>query len=70
MVSSTYVRPHTVSVQFLPFIYVLIISYFLRLQVIYELTQGEKQLIEDLSLVKKVCAEFSRFVSTVFMEWI
>ncbi len=44
--------------------------YFLRLQVIYELTQGEKQLIEDLSLVKKVCAEFSRFVSIVFMEWI
>lgn len=27
---------------------------FTSLQVIYELTQGERQLIEDLSLVKKV----------------
>lgn len=27
------------------------------LQVIYELTQGERQLIEDLSLVKKVADE-------------
>lgn len=41
--------------------------YFLHPQVIYELTQGEKQLIEDLSLVKKVCPEFNRFV---FMGWI
>lgn len=29
-------------------------QFFTLLQVIYELTQGERQLIEDLSLVKKV----------------
>lgn len=32
----------------------LLCATFCPLQVIYELTQGERQLIEDLSLVKKV----------------
>lgn len=34
----------------------------ISLQVIYELTQGEKQLIEDLSLVKKVRGLVSKIV--------
>lgn len=34
----------------------------LLLQVIYEMTQGEKQLIEDLNLVKKVCLNTVAFV--------
>lgn len=67
VVSCAYARPHKIRTTCTVFTLHLCLIYILHLQVIYELTQGEKQLIEDLSLVKKVSAEFNKFVFTMFM---